>query len=138
MSSPAMMTTTLGSLSSGAIPRADASSPALPRRDDPDGLLSVQTSTSSATAMIPIMSAKPRRRYGVGVLQNARCAPWPTAAGAPATPTSASPALIGLMTNDEAHRSVPLLLIFLLSLSSSLCAYSNQGGGFALVLCGWL
>ncbi|XBI11735.1 hypothetical protein VPH35_138730 [Triticum aestivum] len=127
-----MMTTTLGSLSSGAIPRADASSPALPRRDDdPDGLLSVQTRTSSATAMIPIMSAKPRRRYGVGVLQNAGCAPWPTA-------TIASPALIGLMTNDGAHGSIPLLLIFLLSVSSSLCAYSKQSGGFSLVLCGWL
>ncbi|XBI39862.1 hypothetical protein VPH35_124547 [Triticum aestivum] len=122
-----MMTTTLGSLSSGAIPRADASSPALPRRDDdPDGLLSVQTSTSSATAMIPIMSAKPRRRYGVGVLQKAGCAPWPTA-------TIASPALIGLMTNDGARGSIPLPTFFL-----SVCAYSKQSGGFALLLCGWL
>uniref|UniRef100_A0A8R7R5R6 Uncharacterized protein n=1 Tax=Triticum urartu TaxID=4572 RepID=A0A8R7R5R6_TRIUA len=120
-SSPAMMTTTLGSLSSGTIPRADASSAALPRRDEPDGLRRVQTSTSSATAMSPIMSVKPKKRYGVGVLQNAGCAPWPAAAGAPATPTSASPSLIGLMMDDESHgcRSLSLLSLSFSSSSSS-------------------
>ncbi|XBI02081.1 hypothetical protein VPH35_130704 [Triticum aestivum] len=138
MSSPAMMTTTLGSRSSGAIPRADASSPAVPRRDEPDGLRRVQTSTSSATAMSPIMSAKPRKRYGVGVLHSPGCAPWPAAAaGAPATPTSASPSLIGLMMKDESHgcRSPPLSLFLFLCVCVCVGVRAVQSG-FSLVLCG--
>ncbi|XBI11736.1 hypothetical protein VPH35_138731 [Triticum aestivum] len=127
-----MMTTTLGSLSSGAIPRADASSPALPRRDDPDGLRRVQTSTSSATAMIPIMSVKPMKMYGVGVLHAPGCVPWPAAAGAPATPTSASPSLIGLMMNGESNGCRSLSLFLSLPLSLWACVQS----GFSLVLCG--
>ena len=95
MSSPAMMTTTLGSRSSGAIfPRADSSgSTALPRLDEPVGLRRVERRMSSATAMRPIMSANPRKRYGVGVLQSpAWCADPP-----PPTPASAAPSLTGLI-----------------------------------------
>ncbi|RLN11522.1 hypothetical protein C2845_PM09G19090 [Panicum miliaceum] len=95
--SPAMMTTTPGaSRSSGtSTPRTDAafsSPPAAPRREE--DRRRAQMSTSSATTMRPIMSAKPRKRYGVGV-RHRLGRPPPPAISSAATPP---PPLSGLIT----------------------------------------